>query len=165
MESYYRPEHWHEAFVMVGGASAALAGLLIVAVSVRADQIADHLWMRARNTTISMVTLTVGSLILLTPQPSTLSGLEVILFNLLCAASLPGPVVLYYLRRRKDASIWVPTLAFSLYLLAAAGGLSIMLGRGGGIIWIAIAYGAYLLFAPYNAFLLLIPRKEISPTQ
>ena len=163
MESFYQPEHWREAFVMLGGASAALAGLLIVAVSVRADQIAHepHLWMRARNATISMITLTVGSLILLVPQPSAFSGLEIMSFNLLCAAFLPGPVVLYRLRHRTDVSIRVPILAFSLYLLAAAGGLSVVLGSGGGIIWIAVAYGAYLLLAPYVAYLILIPRKEM----
>jgi hypothetical protein len=161
LQSAYKPELWHEAFVMLGGASAALAGLIIVAVSVRADQLtgAPHLWMRGRNNTMSMISLTVASLLLLFPQPSTLAGAEMVALNLLSAAALPGPVVYYHLRHRTDVSIRVPVLAVVLYGVAAAGGVSLILQKGGGIIWIACAYAAYLFLAPYNAYLLLMPRK------
>ncbi len=92
LQSAYRPELWREAFVMLGGASAALAGLIIVAVSVRADQLtgAPHLWMRGRNNTMSMISLTVASLLLLFPQPPTLAGAEMVALTLLSAAMLPG---------------------------------------------------------------------------
>lgn len=148
---------------MLGGASAALVGLIIVAVSVRADQLthSPHLWMRGRNNTMSMISLTVASLLLLFPQPPTLAGAEMVALNLLSAAILPGPVVYYHLRHRTEVSICVPLLALILYAVAAAGGLSIMLKNGGGIIWIACAYAVYLFLAPYNAYLLLMPYKDV----
>jgi hypothetical protein len=150
---------------MLGGASAALAGLIIVAVSVRADQLtgAPHLWMRGRNNTMSMISLTVASLLLLFPQPPALAGAEMVVLNLLSAAMLPGPVVYYHLRHRTDVSIRVPLLALLLYGVAAAGGVSIVFERGGGIIWIACAYAIYLFLAPYNAYLLLMPHKGMQP--
>jgi hypothetical protein len=36
----YRPELWHDFFVMVGGGAAALAGLVFVAMSLNLDVIA-----------------------------------------------------------------------------------------------------------------------------
>ncbi|HZL36756.1 MAG TPA: hypothetical protein VFC78_15665 [Tepidisphaeraceae bacterium] len=148
MQTVYRPDLWHEAFVMLGGASAALAGLIIVAVSVRADQLAEvpHLWMRGRNNTMSMISVTIGSLVLLLPQPPFLAGTELVILNLLCAVLLPGSVVFYHLRHRTDVSILVPVIAVLLYIMAAAGGVSIILKSGGGIIWIASAYGLYLFW-------------------
>ena len=105
LHSAYQPEHWHEAFVMLGGASAALAGLLMVAVSVRADQLSHlpHWWMRALNNTLSMISLTAASLMILSPQPLALLGAELIALNVLCALMLPGRVVLSQLRQPSDA--------------------------------------------------------------
>jgi hypothetical protein len=62
-----------------------------------------------------------------------------------------------------DLSIRVPLLALLLYGLAAAGGVSIIFERGGGIIWIACAYAIYFFLAPYNAYLLLMPHKGMQP--
>jgi hypothetical protein len=146
---------------MLGGASATLAGLIIVAVSVRADQLTHvpHLWMRGRNNTMSMISLTVASLLLLFPQPPTWAGAEMVILNLLSGLILPGPVVYYHLRHRTDVSIRVPLIAAVLYGAAAVGGASIILEKGGGIVWIVCAYAIYLFLAPYNAYLLLMPHK------
>jgi hypothetical protein len=35
----YQPEHWHEAFAVLGTGSAAIAGLIIVAAAVGAEKI------------------------------------------------------------------------------------------------------------------------------
>jgi hypothetical protein len=37
MDDAYCPELWHEFFVMVGGGSAALTGLVVVAMSLHLD--------------------------------------------------------------------------------------------------------------------------------
>jgi hypothetical protein len=163
----YHAEHWHEAYVVLGGAAAALAGLIIVAVSVRADQIMamPHWRLRARNNTMSMISIMVASILVLLPQEPFLLGVELIVLNLLCATLLPGRVILYQLRHRTDASLHVPLLAFLLYLVAAAGGVSLIVGWGGGLYLITAAYSAYMFLAPYNAYLLLLPHYQTSETK
>jgi len=44
----YRPELWHDFFVMVGGGSAALTGLVVVAMSLHLDVIVGDLALRHR---------------------------------------------------------------------------------------------------------------------
>ena len=39
MENAYSPQAWHDLFVMLGGAAAALTGMLLVAVSLHVDDI------------------------------------------------------------------------------------------------------------------------------
>lgn len=75
----YRPHEWHEAYTVLEAGAAGSAGLIIVAASVRADQImtVPHWRLLARNTTLSMITFMVGSvLILMLPDP-TILGLEI----------------------------------------------------------------------------------------
>src|SRR5690242_10253162 len=129
---------------MLGGASAALAGLIIVAVSVRADQlIGSHWWRRARNNTFSMISITIASFLVLLPQSSTALGAELIALNIACGLMLPGPIVFERLFRKTDAAIHVPAVAVLLYLIAAAGGASLIMQFGGGMFIIATAYAVY----------------------
>jgi hypothetical protein len=155
----YQAELWHEAYVVLGGGAAALAGLIIVAVSVRADQIMamPHWRLRARNNTMSMISIMVASILVLLPQEPRVLGIELIVLNLSCAILLPGRVILYQFLHRTDASLYVPVLAALLYLLAAAGGVSLIAQWGGGMYLITAAYSMYMFLAPYNAYLLLLP--------
>ena len=56
-------------------------------------------------------------------------------------------------------------MAILLYVVAALGGLSLILQRGGGMFWIAGAYGIYLFLTPYNAYLLLTPHNASRATR
>ena len=164
MQNIYHPQLWHEAYVVLGGGAAALAGLIIVAVSVRADQIMamPHWRLRARNNTMSMISIMIASILVLLPQEPRVLGVELIVLNLLCATLLPGRVILYQLFHRTDASLHVPVLAFLLYLLAAAGGASLIAHWGGGMYLTTAAYAMYMFLAPYNAYLLLLPHDQAS---
>jgi modulator of FtsH protease len=44
----FRPEQWHDFFIMVGGGSAALTGLVFVAMSLHLDTIAGNPPLRHR---------------------------------------------------------------------------------------------------------------------
>jgi hypothetical protein len=44
----YRPEQWHDFFIMVGGGAAALTGLVVVAMSLHLDVIAGDAVLRHR---------------------------------------------------------------------------------------------------------------------
>lgn len=164
MESMYQPEHWHEAFVVLGTGSAAIAGLIIVAASVRADQImtSPHWRLRARNSTLGMMTITIGSILVLVPQDSIILGVELIVFNLINACLLPGPVIFNEFHNRTGSPIRVPLLAACLYLLAAAGGASLIVHWGGGLYLTLAAYLGLLLTAVINAYALLMPHPKSS---
>ena len=97
LQNTYHPELWHEAFAVLGGGAAALAGLFMVAVSVRADRImSTPRWrIRARNSTISMIGIMVASILVLLPQDPFALGVELIVLNLGCAISLPGRLIFY----------------------------------------------------------------------
>jgi hypothetical protein len=164
LETMYQPKEWHEAYAILASSGAVIAGLIIVATAVRADQILSSLhWrLRARNSTLSMITIMIGSNLVLLPQDVTLLGVELIVFNLACACLLPGPVIVNELRKHEDLSIRVPVLAVFFYLLAAAGGASLIVHWGGGLYLPMAAYSAYLLSAVATAYALLMPHRKAS---
>lgn len=160
----YQPKEWHDVFIVLGSAGAVLAGLLMVATAIRADQIMSsvHWRLRARNSTLSQITITIGSNFVLLPQDATLLGVELIVFNLTCACLLPGHVIFNKLRKHEGLSIFVPLLVVFFYLVAAAGGVSLIVHWGGGLYLPVIAYSAYLLSAIVTAFELIMPHRKMS---
>jgi len=111
---------------------------------------------------MSMITIMIGSNLVLLPQDVTLLGVELIVFNLTCACLLPGPIIVNELRNREGLPIRIPALAASFYLLAAAGGVSLIVHWGGGLYLPLAAYSAYLLLAVTNAYALLMPHRKSS---
>ena len=157
------PKDWHEAYAILASSGAVIAGLIIVATAVRADQILSSLhWrLRARNSTLSMITIMIGSNLVLLPQDVTLLGVQLIVFNLACAC-LPGSVIVNELRKREGLPIRIPVLAACFYLIAAAGGASLIVRWGGGLYLPFAAYSAYLLLAVATAYALLMPHPKSS---
>jgi len=109
-----------------------------------------------------MITIMIGSNLVLLPQDVTLLGVELIVFNLACACLLPGHVIFNELRKHEGLSIRVPVLAAFFYLLAAAGGASLVVHWGGGLYLPMAAYSAYLLSAVITAYALLMPHPKSS---
>lgn len=76
MGSLYKPEEWHDLFVVIGTSAGALVGLLFVVMSLHFGKIserADHN-MRAtidgaRYNTIHLLVVLVEAAVVLTPQP------------------------------------------------------------------------------------------------
>ena len=85
----YEPELWRDLFVMLGGAAAALVGLLFVVMSLyfnafRASPDYDmgatvH---AARNNTYHLLTVLVSAALVLSPQPAPLLGAELVVLHL-----------------------------------------------------------------------------------
>ncbi len=131
----YEPKEWHEAYAILASGGAVIAGLLIVATAVRADEILSSLhWrLRARNSTLSMVTIMIGSTLVLLPQDAFVLGVELVVFNLTSAVLLPVPVIVNELRKHEGLSIRVPLLAAFFYFIAVLGGVSLIVHWGGGL--------------------------------
>jgi len=139
---------WSDFFVASAGASAALAGLIIVAVSVSVTEMITIPGMtsRAGASIALLVVVAVVSLAGLVPhQPVFFFGLEVVLFALVCVAlsvdsfaklaraNRPGPAI------GKAAPLVVPSLLF------VAGGVAVMADTPWGLG--LIAAGILLSFA------------------
>jgi hypothetical protein len=156
----YQAAAWHDLFGMAGGASAALAGLLFVAVALNHEQILQlsSLPPLAAQSMSVLIGLVVLCLLGLVPgQSSAALGAEVLV---LCAGV--GAVVLVPTIRglpRLDHVSWkirrlaAGVLPTAPMLLTA---ISLMVGFGGGLFWALGTIIAGLVTATYNAWVLLI---------
>lgn len=109
MDVMYQPENWHEAFTVPGTGGLAIASLLIVEASDRAAEImAVPYWrLRARNSTLGVLVITFGGLILVRQDPRLL-GIELILLNMIGGALLPGPNIIHTLRHHTGLPLRIP---------------------------------------------------------
>lgn len=156
----YTPDSWHELFLMVGGASAALAGLIFVAVSLNQEPILKTpslpaLALRTLTILIGIVALCIAGLV---PDQGQLAlGVEILLVGVVMAAVALGTTIrnfapTTFLRRR----IGLVALAAAASLPAVVAGVSIIVGAGGGLYWLAVEFAAGISVATYHAWILLI---------
>ncbi|HLM28225.1 MAG TPA: hypothetical protein VK304_14790 [Thermoleophilaceae bacterium] len=146
MSSAYDATAWSDLFVAAAGASAALAGLVFVAVSINIEEIltGEGLPTRALETLVRLMGAVVVSVLGLIPQSSTALGIELAVEGALSAV-WTVELARRSLPERTQRSWVIGRIAISLcgtlpFLLA---GLSLLGERGGGLYW---AVGG-LLFA------------------
>ena len=154
----YDPAPWHDFFVMLGGASAALAGLVFVGLSIHARAVAsDPLHRaRARSLTAGIVYVTVVSALALTPgQGRTALGIEILIGGLVVAWIFSTPL-------RRHAARLAPPLRLRLgaavgaCLLSSAAGGSLLAHGGGGLYLIVPAGIAGVVLNVFGAWSLLL---------
>jgi len=160
MATAYSPASWSDLFVAAAGASAALTGLLFVAVSVNIERILkfEGLPERALQTLLMLLSAVVVSLTALIPgQSSTALGLE-----LLIEAGCFGVGITMLLVKSIRATSGVQRAAFHWLLVLPSslaltvGGASILAETGGGLYWIAAGIVGALVGASINAWVLLV---------
>jgi hypothetical protein len=143
--SGYLTAEWTDFSVAVVGASAALTGLLFVAVSINIDQIlaVDALAGRALSTMILFVVpLVVGTLVLVPGQSPTALGVELIGTGVVAGGGLlriNRPVNRGELEPRSGWLLirFVPSVTITVFLLLA--GATLIAQAGGGLYWVAPA--------------------------
>jgi hypothetical protein len=158
--SDFDPESWSSFFLAQTGAAAALAGLVIVAISINLAVILKHpsLPGRAAETLVLLTgVLVMSSLGLVPGQPLWLLGAEAIVVGY-AVLGLTVPIQLRATRKRhpqeKRWLRWLFILGASLPLLAA--GLSLILETGGGLYWLVPGIMMALVGAILNAWVLLV---------
>lgn len=159
--SSYDPAAWHDFFLTAGTAAAALTGLLFVALSIHLDRILGHTEhrFRARGNFFGLTVVMVTSLIVLIP---TLSGWWLGAWLIVTNAAA-GTLTTWHFRGV------LPTffagsvvfqlrvaLAYVLVLAGVIGGVSVMVGAGGGLVWPAAESIGMLLIALLGAWSLLV---------
>jgi modulator of FtsH protease len=158
----YDAAGWESLFVAEAGASAALAGLLFVAVSINLARVlgSPGLPGRAGEAIGLLVGVLVVSTVVLVPgQSRTALGAELLAVGLL-AWSVQVGIHTKAVRGRVGPSAAV--LAGRIVLAQAAvlpflvAGVSLLLGAGGGLYWLVPGVVACLVVAVLDAWVLLI---------
>ena len=156
-----QPAQWHDLFVAIAGASAALTGLLFVAVSINLKQVLDYssLPTRAVETLALIGALLLLSVFMLIPgQPLPVLGGEILGLGVLL-----GGVLLahrFSMPRGKDEPLtWtvvpIAVLAAAFAPMTAAG-VSVLADGGGGLYWLVPAVVLGFTGAIANAWILLV---------
>jgi hypothetical protein len=159
----YLAQPWIDFFVAAAGASGALAGLVIVALSVNINQILkySHLPVRAGAAIATLVLVLVSSMAALIPQRAADLGIEILAFGI-CAW------LLQILSTRRDFAarlqVQRPPYASALGLVQGQiqvlpfiiGGISLIARCGRGLYWVAAGSLAIFIFSVLNAWVLLI---------
>jgi hypothetical protein len=160
----YDAAAWSDLFVATAGASAALAGLVFVAVSINIERIlkGEGLTDRALETVLLLLSVLIVSIAGLIPgQSNTALGLE-----LLAAGLLFGGIIARHpvAGGRPDSRRGGAHLRFIqrmlIRILATApivlGGISLIADAGGGLYWIVGGIVFAIAGAVANAWVLLV---------
>jgi hypothetical protein len=151
---------WENFFVAQVGASAALTGLLFVAVSINLAKILElpSLAGRAAETLIGLfVVLGVASFGLVPHVTRHTLGIEVLaLWAVACFAI--GRIQIGSFRRREAVEYWRMRVMDSHTPLFAflGGGISLLAGRGGGPYWLLAGTLSCFAASAVNAWVLLV---------
>jgi len=144
------PAAWQNFYVMMGGANAALTGLVFVALSIHLREVLDHPLLRPR-AVIALTVLTtqiVIAAIVLTPQSAQLMGVEIFLVNATFLAVDLRNRVSFSLTRARLISLAIRMV----YIYSA---VSLILGVGGGFYVLAVIVVLTLGRTMQNAWALL----------
>ena len=158
----YAPSEWSDLFVATAGASAALAGLVFVAVSINLDRIIGEAGLpdRALETVLLLVGVLLVSIIGLIPgQSAGALGTELLFVSLtifLVIARLPtvGLASGFTPPRAWVWTRWGLRLAGTVPFVI--GGVSLLLEAGGGLYWIVAGIVFAITGAIANAWVLLV---------
>lgn len=154
------PHAWHDFFVGSMSASAALTGLLFVAISINLEQILKYPNLPGRaagSLGILVAALVVATCGLVPGQSLPALGAEIAV-----AGGVVAMQAVWVTARKPmegDRNAWKVERLVTLLvpgLLFLAGGLSLVAGGGGGLYWIFAATALAFVVSAINAWVLLI---------
>jgi hypothetical protein len=160
----YSPEHWSDLFVAAAGASAALTGLVFVAVSINIERILRLAGVpeRAMETILLLLGVVVVSIFALVPgQSRTALGVELAGESVanLTAIALLFRVSLRAASRTDEQRYYLLshfTMTVPGAVLLVVGGASLLADGGGGLYWTMTGVVFSLVGAVLNAWVLLV---------
>ena len=157
----YDAEGWSDFAVAVAGAAAALTGLLVVAVSINLERILQYprLPPRAAATLSTLVVVLAIALSILVPGQGRLAlGVETVA----ASGALTAVILVSHLRVKRAPGDPLQWFLFPIAILLApallllAGGVSLVIGTGGGLHWVWAGVVAAFIACTLNAWVLLV---------
>ena len=158
----YSAAEWESFFLAEAGASAALAGLLFVALSINLERILKGAGLpgRAAEAIVLLLTVLVVSTLALVPGQSLRAlGAE------LLGSGLAAWLILVVIHVRAVRGWVAPSRSFLVRRIVLAqvavlpllvGGVSLLIGAGGGLYWLVPGVLLCLLVAVLDAWVLLV---------
>jgi hypothetical protein len=154
----YDPDRWHDMFVMLGGASAALAGLVFVGLSIHARAVASNRLyrLRARNLTAGILYVLIASALVLMPgQGRRPLGTELIAGGVVLGALFAEVPVRFWSQLAAEMRIRM-AIATAACAVSAYAGVSLIARSGGGLYVLAAAGIVGLAMNVFGAWSLLL---------
>jgi modulator of FtsH protease len=155
-------DSWHDFAAATAGSAGALAGLIIVAVSVNVKQIiaGSALPSRAGATIAAIALILVSALAMLVPQQSAVSlGLELVAFAVV-ALAFQVDVAIRMLRSHDGPSLsrTIPTLILGIgqFTGVVVGGAMLISGNSDGLFHVAAGFIAIFIVSIVNAWVLMV---------
>ena len=164
----YRPDQWHDFFVMVGGGAVVLTGLVFVALSLNVNVVthdATHRY-RAIDTLTAMTGIfVICAFALMGGQDHRAVGIEwLVVAAISIAVYLHGYVQAV---RRGGSIVWLRArrvvVAALLYLIQLVGAALLVADRIAGLYVAAVAMVAALTFMISSAWLLVVGVTMLEP--
>jgi hypothetical protein len=159
----YATEGWGELFLAEAGASAALAGLLFVAVSINLERIVAlrSLPEAALGAIVLLVAVLLVSTFALVPgQPRWVLGTEVLVAGTLDGSILTAISIRALRAPTPNQPRFVPVMSVVVTQAATVpivvAGISFLLRAGGGLYWLVPGVAFSLVVAVVDAWVLLV---------
>jgi modulator of FtsH protease len=156
----YEVDGWHDLFVASAGAAAALAGLVFVALSINIERILQYAWLpsRALRTVMLLIGVVVACVFGLVPQSTDALGVELLATGAILASALVRSALTN--RGSRDVTHSGPVAQISIEVLGsvplAIGGLTLLIGSGGGLYWVLAGILCAIVGAVLNAWVLMV---------
>jgi hypothetical protein len=154
---------WSNFFIAAAGASAALAGLAIVAISVNIARILEfsHLPARSAATVARLILILVCSMVALIPQTVRALGGEIIVFGLACwwleiRSNRRALRAHAELQRPRFESLLESVVGEVQVLPFLVGAILLLAGRESGYYCVAVGVIAIFIFSTLNVWVLLV---------
>jgi energy-converting hydrogenase Eha subunit A len=159
----YQPELWRDLYVMLGTSSAALLGLLYVVTSLHLDEIFSHpaYRTRARSNSVFLIITLVEAALVLTPQPLTALGIELLTLNLF-GWWFPISNTYQFLYKNRDLnkhgglSPFRAVAFHAAFIIGAAGGTCLASGLGWGMYLTTTSFVGLLVVTAMNGWSIML---------
>ncbi len=156
------PEGWQDFAVASAGAAAALAGLIMVAISVNIKEIISGPGLpgRAGSTIAAVVVIVVAAVAMLVPdQPLWLLGVEIALFGILALALQVRATAAAFGTRvgvSQSQKVGNAILSIGQIVPLLIGAAILIVGESSGLYLVAAGFIAIVIVSMLNAWVLMV---------
>jgi hypothetical protein len=152
---------WGELYLMLGGSSAALIGLLFVATTLHVREIANNPMFRVRvqNSMLILLGTLMQAAAILTPQPLRALGIELLILNLWGAwfpLSLTYTAMMKPAAKRGGYSLYRGLFFISGYVFGLVGAVALIVGADWGLYAITICYVNCVVATVWNSWVMML---------